>query len=140
MKGVGMLIATKGDERVAVSFRSAPAPTLGRIREVSYTAPAPGQTAQQMIAGLAGKYGPPDRPSAPGFASGAGATWCVGGAACASGRGFGTRTFLLGGQGSIGGGGLSTQLSEGKDAFDAWKAELINASGAAGGARGTPSY
>lgn len=138
MRGVGMLIATKGDERVSVDFHSAPAPALGRISEVSYSGPAPGQTAQQMIDGLAGKYGPPDRSGAPGFASGA--TWCVGGAVCAGGRGFGTRTTLLGGLVSMGGGGLGIRLIEGKDAFGAWRAELLKATGAAGGTRAKPSY
>jgi hypothetical protein len=138
MKGVGALIAEKGDERVEVTFHSAPQPKTGRVSEVRYTAPAPGQTAQQMIAGLSRRYGAPDRAGAPGFASGA--TWCVGGPACAGGRGFGTRTTLLGGQASAGGGGLTIRLNEGADAFNAWRAELKKAEATISGAGGKASY
>lgn len=138
MKGTGILTAEKGDERLEVNFHPAPPPKLGRISEVGYSAPAPGQTPEQMIAGLARRYGAPDSPEAPGFASGA--TWCVAGKACAGGRGFGTRTTLLGGQASSGGGGLTIRLNEGRDAFSAWRAELMTATAAAGGASGKPSY
>lgn len=138
MKGVGSLTAQKGDERIEVTFNSAPSPKMGRVSQVGYSAPAPGQTPEQMIAGLARKYGPPDRSGAPGFASGA--TWCVGGTACAGGRGFGTRTTLLGGQASSGGGGLTIRLNEGSDGFNAWRAELKKAEATAGGASGKASY
>jgi hypothetical protein len=138
MKGIGTLTAEKGTERIEVTFHSAPSPRMGRISEVRYSAPAPGQTAQQMISGLAGRYGAPDRSGAPGFASGA--TWCVGGATCAGGRGFGTRTTLLGGQASAGGGGLTIRLSEGSDAFNAWRSELKTAEATSAGASGKPSY
>ena len=138
MKGVGVLTAEKGDERITVNFHSAPSPTLGRISEVQYNSPAPGQTPQEMITGLARRDGAPDRAGAPGFASGA--TWCVGGSTCADGRGFGTRTTLLGGQASAGGGGLTIRLTEGADAFNAWRAELKKAEGTSGGGSGKPSY
>ncbi len=138
MKGVGSLTARKGDERLEVNFHSAPSPKLGRLSEASYSAPAPGQTPQQMIAGLARRYGAPDRSGAPGFASGA--TWCVGGAGCAGGRGFGTRTVLMGGQASAGGGGITIRLAEGTDAFNAWRTELKKAEAAIGGASGRTSY
>lgn len=138
MKGVGMLTAEKGDERIEVKFHSAPLPMLGRISEVQYNSPAPGQTPQEMIAGLARRYGAPDRPGAPGFATGA--TWCVGGSTCAGGRGYGTRTTLLGGQASAGGGGLTIRLTEGADAFNAWRAELKKAERTSGGGSGKTSY
>ncbi len=138
MKGVGRLTAAKGDERVEVDFHSAPSPKFARISEVRYSAPATGQTPDRMIAGLARRYGAPDRSGAPGFASGA--TWCVGGPACASGRGFGTRTTLLGGQASAGGGGLTIRLAEGTDAFNAWRTALKKAEATAGGASGKASY
>jgi hypothetical protein len=113
MKGVGIVIAEKGDERIEVTFHSAPSPRLGRISEVRYTSPAPGQTPAQMVAGLTRKYGAPDRTDAPGFASGA--TWCAGG-------------------------GLTIRLAEGTDAFNAWRAELMRATSAAGGVGARPSY
>ena len=138
MTGVGRLTAAKGDERVEVDFHSAPSPRLARISEVRYSAPAPGQTPDRMIADLARRYGAPDRSGAPGFASGA--TWCVGGPACAGGRGFGTRTTLLAGQASAGGGGLTIRLAEGTDAFNAWRTELKKAEATAGGASGKASY
>lgn len=138
MKGVGTLTAEKGDERIEVTFHSAPTPKMGRISEVRYSAPAPGQTSQQIISGLVRRYGAPDGSGAPGFASGA--TWCVGGAACAGGRGFGTRTTLLGGQASAGGGGVTIRLSEGADAFNAWRGELKKAEATVAGASGKPSY
>ncbi len=138
MKGVGRLMAAKGDERVDVDFHSAPSPKLGRVSEVRYSAPAPGQTPEQMIAGLSQRYGAPDKSGAPGFASGA--TWCVGGAVCAGGRGFGTRTVLMGGQASAGGGGLTIRLAEGTDAFNAWRTELKRAEATAGGVSGKASY
>lgn len=138
MKGAGRLTAEKGDERVEVDFHSAPSPKLAQVSEVRYSAPAPGQTPERMIAGLAGRYGAPDRSGAPGFASGA--TWCVGGPACAGGRGFGTRTTLLGGQASAGGGGLTIRLLEGTDSFNAWRTELKKAEAKAGGPSGKASY
>ncbi len=138
MKGVGIVTAEKGDERIEVNLHSAPAPGLGRVSEVRYSAPAPGQTPEQMIAGLARRYGAPDRSEAPGFANGA--TWCVGGAVCAGGRGYGTRTVLMGGQASAGGGGITIRLAEGTDSFRAWRAELKKAEGVAGGSSGRASY
>lgn len=138
MKGVGRLTAAKGDERVEVDFHSAPSPKIARISEVRYSAPAPGQTPDRMIADLARRYGAPDRSGAPGFASGA--TWCAGGPACAGGRGFGTRTTLLGGQASAGGGGLTIRLAEGTDAFNAWRTELKKAEAAVGSTSGKASY
>lgn len=135
--GVGLMTATKGDEQLEVEFRSAPSPRLGVVKEVRYKAPAPGQTSEKMIADLWRRYGPPDRNGAPGFASGA--TWCVAGPICSKGRGFGTRTILLGGQFSTGG-GLMINLIGGRDASAAWDAELLKATGAAAGTRGKPSY
>ena len=135
--GVGMLIGSKGEERVEVSFHSAPAPRMGRISEVRYSAPAPGQTPEQMVEALTTKYGRPDRASAPGLPSGA--TWCAGGPVCAHGRSFGTRTVLFGGQDYLGR-GLVIQLNEGSDSSVARRAELMRAVAAAAGARGKPSY
>jgi hypothetical protein len=135
--GVGLMTATKGDEQLEVEFRAAPPPRLGVVKEVRYKAPAPGQTAEKMIADLSRRYGAPDRNGAPGYASGA--TWCVAGPACAKGRGFGTRTILLGGQFSTNG-GLMISLIEGGDASAAWDAELLKATGTAAGTRGKPSY
>jgi hypothetical protein len=136
-KGVGSLIGTKGDERVVVEFSSAPPPLIGRIKEVRYDAPAPGQTAPQMVAELSRKYGAPDRSSAPGLVGGA--TWCVAGPICANGRGFGTRTVLIGGQGGLGS-GLSIRLFEGRDTSSVRDAELLRAAASAAGTRGKPSY
>jgi hypothetical protein len=138
-KGVGSLIGIKGDERVVVEFSSAPPPLMGRIKEVRYDAPAPGRTAQQMVAELSRKYGAPDHSGAPGLS--AGATWCVAGPVCANGRGFGTRTVLVGGQRSLGmGGGMAIRMIQGREASALRDAELLRATASAAGARGKPSY
>ena len=138
-KGVGALDGTKRNERLEVQFSSAPSPHLGRIKEVRYNAPAPGQTAQQMVTELSRKYGPPDRLGGPGLEQGA--TWCAGGPICANGRGYGTRTVLVGGQRSLGmGGGMVIRLFEGRDASAGRDAELRRATASPAGARSKPSY